>query len=95
LLFSYYAIFEDKIMRTAVRSIRLTHTLIDQIEAEASRTKKPSVEIIREALTKYFEHRQMEAAMLKLEQRLTAKIDSHTQHISGDLQKILSLAQPV
>jgi predicted DNA-binding protein len=81
-------------MRTAVRSIRLTHTIIDQIEAEAARTKKPNVDIIREALTQYFEHRQMEAALLNLEQRFTAKLDAHTQHISGDLQKILSLAQP-
>jgi predicted transcriptional regulator len=82
-------------MRTAVRSIRLTHTLNDQIEAEANRSKKPSVEIIREALTQYFEHRQVEAALLNLEQRFTARLDAHTKHISGDLQKILSLAQPV
>jgi predicted transcriptional regulator len=49
-------------MRTAVRSIRLTHTLIDQIEAEASRTKKQNVDVIREALTQYFSNRQVEAA---------------------------------
>jgi hypothetical protein len=33
--------------------------------------------------------------MLNLEQRIASRLDAHTQHISGDLQKILSLAQPV
>lgn len=82
-------------MRTAVRTFRLTHTVIDQLAQEAERRNSTLVDIVRIAITEYFEHRQTEAALLSLEQRLYARIDAHTQRLSTDLQKILSLAQPI
>jgi len=57
-------------MRTTTRNIRLTHVMIDQIDREAERRKCGQADIIREALVKYFEGRQVEAALLGIEQRL-------------------------
>jgi hypothetical protein len=82
-------------MRTTVRTIRFTHSLADQITREAERQKTTAADIVRTALSEYFEHRQTEAAMLGLEQRLVARLDAHGQHLSAGLQKILSLAEPI
>jgi hypothetical protein len=82
-------------MRTTTRNIRLTHTLLDLIDKEAERRKCGQADIIREALARYFEGRQIEAAMLGLEQRLGHRLDLQNQRLTDGLQKIMSLAEPV
>jgi hypothetical protein len=78
-----------------VRTFRFNHAIVDQIGREAERQKTTGADIVRLALAQYFEHRQTEATLLGLEQRLTARLDAQGQHLSAGLQKILSLAEPV
>jgi hypothetical protein len=80
---------------SAVRTFRFTHAIVDQLGREAERQKTTGADIVRLALTQYFEHRQNEAALLGLEQRITARLDAHGQHLSSGLAKILALAEPV
>lgn len=81
-------------MRTTTRNIRLTYTMIDQIDREAERRKCSQVDIIREALAKYFEGRQLEAVLLGMEQRINHRLEAQNQCLNNGLQKILALAEP-
>jgi hypothetical protein len=81
-------------MRTAVRTYRLTHPVLDQLAREAERRKTHQAEIVREALSQYFEHRQLEAVLLGVEQRLAQRLDAQQQTLHHGLEKILSLAVP-
>jgi len=81
-------------MRTTTRNIRLTHAILDLIDKEAERRKCGQADIIREALARYFEGRQVEAALLGIEQRLAQRLDTQQQTLHHGLEKILSLAVP-
>jgi hypothetical protein len=82
-------------MRTAVKTIRFTHPIADLLSKEAEKRNVTVSDIVREAISDHFEHRQAEALILALEMRIAAKIDSNTQFINSGIQKILSLAQPL
>jgi hypothetical protein len=82
-------------MRTTVKTIRIPHSLNDQIVREAERQRTTAADIHRLALTQYFDRRLSESALLGIEQRLTARLDAHGQLVSTGLAKILSLAEPV
>jgi hypothetical protein len=82
-------------MATSVHTFRFTLTLANQLAREAERQRSTSSDIVRTALSEYFNHRQQEAALLSMEQRLVARLDAHGQHLSSGLQKILSLAEPI
>jgi hypothetical protein len=81
-------------MRTAVRTFRLTHPVIDLLAKDAERRQVNQADIVREALAKYFEGRQLEAALLGIEQRLAQRLDMQQQTLHQGLDKILSLAVP-
>ena len=81
-------------MRTAVKSIRLTHPVCDQLEREAERKRTTTTDIVRIAVAEYFDHRQTEAALLALEQRLAQRLDAQHHTLHAGLEKILSLAVP-
>lgn len=81
-------------MRTAVRTFRLTNPVLDLLAKEAERRKTHQAEIVREALSQYFEHRQLETALLGIEQRLAQRLESQQQTLHHGLEKILSLAVP-
>jgi predicted transcriptional regulator len=80
---------------TAVRTFRLSHSIVEQLGREAERQKTTGADIVRLALSQYFKNQQTEATLLGLEQRLVARLDAHGQHLSAGLQKILSLAEPI
>ncbi len=79
-------------MRTAVCTYRLTHGTVDQLAKEAERRRSTSVDIVRIAIAEYFQHRQMEAALLGLEQRMINRFDAHNRQLSAALEKIFALA---
>lgn len=81
-------------MRTAVKTFRFPHQLSDQLAREAEKRNCTSADIVRDALSEFFERRQAEAMILQLEQRIGARLDSQTQQIYAILQKILALAEP-
>lgn len=81
-------------MRTTVKSIRLPHSLADQIAREAEKRNCTLADVTRDALSEYFERRQAEAMLLGLEQRINTRIDAQTRHLDDGLKKILSLAVP-
>lgn len=81
-------------MRTAVKSIRLTHPVCDQLQREAERNRTTTTDIVRIAVAEYFDRRQTEAALLALEQRLAQRLDAQHNTLHAGLEKILSLAVP-
>lgn len=81
-------------MRTTTRNIRLTYATLDLIDKEAARCKCNQADVIREALAKYFEGRQLEAMLLGSEQRISQRIDQQSQRLTDGLQQILTLAVP-
>lgn len=81
-------------MRTAVRSIRLTHPLAEQIDKEAERRNTSSAEIVRVALSDFFQRKQVEAAFLSVEQRLRERIDLNANYLAEGIKEILDQIQP-
>lgn len=81
-------------MLTKIQSLRLTPSIADQLAREAERQRTTVTDIMRLAITEYLGHRQAESALLSLEQRLTTRLDAHTQHLASGLAKILSMAEP-
>lgn len=81
-------------MRTAVRTIRLTHPVCDQIDKEAERRKTSSAEIVRLALVDYFQRKQVESAFLAVEHRVNQRIDINANYLAEGIKEILDLLQP-
>lgn len=81
-------------MRTAVKSFRLTHPVCELLEREAEKKNTTTTDIVRIAVAEYFDHRQTEAALLALEQRLAQRLDAQHHTLHAGLEKILSLAVP-
>lgn len=82
-------------MSTTTRTYRLAKNICDLLAQEAEKRRTSEAEIVRRCISQYFESAQTETALLSLEQRLTARLDAHTQHLSTGLQQILSLAEPI
>lgn len=81
-------------MRTAVRTFRLTHPVCDQIDKEAERRKTTSADVVRLALSEFFQRKQVESALLGMEQRITARIDLNARALADGIKEILDLASP-
>lgn len=81
-------------MRTAVRTIRLTHPICDQIDQEAERRKTSSAEIVRLALVDYFQRKQFESSFLSIEHRISERIDLNATYLAEGIKEILDQLQP-
>jgi hypothetical protein len=81
-------------MRTAVRTFRLAHAVCDQIDKEAERRKTTSADVVRLAISEFFQRKQVESALLGIEQRLTARVDLNARMLADGIKEILDLATP-
>lgn len=81
-------------MRTAVRTIRLTHPLCDQIDKEAERRKISSAHVVRLALVEYFQRKQFESAFTAIEHRLRERIDLNSNYLAEGIKEVLDQLQP-
>ncbi len=81
-------------MRTAVRTFRLTHPVCDQIDKEAERRKTTSADVVRLAISEFFQRKQVESALLGMEQRLAERIDTNAKYLAAGITEILDLATP-
>ena len=81
-------------MRTAPRTIRFTHPVIDRLDREAKAKNCTSSDIVRLAIAQYFDAQQTESALRALEARLIERIDAHGNHLHAAIGQILELAEP-
>lgn len=81
-------------MRTAVKSIRVTHPIVDQIAIEAERLNTSFSDIVRIAIEEYFKRRQLESSLIGVEQRIIKNIENSSMTIRNEIKKILDLAEP-
>jgi len=81
-------------VRTAVRTFRLTHPVCDQIDKEAERRKTTSADVVRLAISEFFQRKQVESALLGIEQRITARVDLNARMLADGIREILDLASP-
>lgn len=81
-------------MRTAVRTFRLTHPVCDQIDKEAERRKTTSADVVRLAISEFFQRKQVESALLAVEQRITARVDLNARMLADGIREVLDLATP-
>jgi len=81
-------------MRTAVRIFRLTHPVCDQIDKEAERRKTTSADVVRLPISEFFQRKQVESALLGMEQRITARVDLNARMLADGIKEILDLATP-
>jgi len=81
-------------MRTAVRTFRLTHPVCEQIDKEAERRKTTSADVVRLAISEFFQRKQVESALLGMEQRITARVDLNARMLADGIKEILDLATP-
>ena len=81
-------------MRTAVRTFRLTHPVCELIDKEAERRRTTSADVVRLAISEFFQRKQVESALLAIEQRITARVDLNAQMLADGIKEILDLASP-
>ena len=81
-------------MRTTIKTLRLTHPMLDQLAREAEKRNTNSADIVRIAIAEYFQRKHVESAFLAAEQRITACVVENARALASGIEEILDLAQP-
>lgn len=79
---------------TVAKTYRFSSALYKLIVEEAEKTKTSEAEMVRLALRRYFESRQEDERLDRLEDRVIANIESKSQHLALLIQQVIALAQP-
>ena len=79
---------------TVAKTYRISSGVHSLIITEAEQLKTSEADVVRLALRKYFQDRQEQNRLDAVEQRITAKMDTHCQRLASLAEQILSFAQP-